>query len=88
MKRLFFCGVVLLGLSACKSSTSWSQTDKDAFMNTCVSKAQSSAGMDETKAKDYCSCMQEKVEKKYPNSSDAAKMTISDITEMAKGCVK
>jgi hypothetical protein len=88
MKKLVVLGAVVFSLGACKSSTGWSSAEKKVFINTCVSKAQSSAQMTSAQATDYCSCMADKVEKKYPNAATADKMSVEEITEMAKACLK
>lgn len=84
MKKLFVCGAIMLALSSCKSG--WTSAQKDEFIKTCTSAASGSMG--EQKAKDYCSCMEPKVEAKYPKAEDAGKMSTDEATTMAKDCVK
>jgi hypothetical protein len=44
--------------------------------------------MGEEKATKYCDCMLGKLETKFPNAVDAQKMTIEDMTSLAKDCIK
>ena len=93
MKPLRTAAVLLTFLSACNNKSSdgkgsWAQLEKDAFMTNCSAQAQKTGTMDATKAKDYCSCMLDKVEEKYPNAADAANLTAIDASNMAKECLK
>jgi hypothetical protein len=49
----------------------WSESERNDFINTCTQAASNSMGQE--KARAYCSCMQQKLEKKYPNYTDANK---------------
>lgn len=75
------------GSTSSSGSGSWSSADKTMFMKTCTDAA-AAKGMSVSKAKDYCSCMLDKIEVAYPTSSEAGKMTINETTEMAKECLK
>ena len=55
---------------------SWSKKDRDEFVNSCAEQAK---GLGTEKAKNYCECMQFKMEKIYPNVNDAAKLTGDDL---------
>jgi hypothetical protein len=88
MKKLWICGALALALGACKSGSNWTQADKDAFVGKCVPESQRQAGMSESKAKDYCDCMLDKVQKKYPKAQEAGNMSVNEATEMARDCVK
>ncbi|HEU4901456.1 MAG TPA: hypothetical protein VFT06_01660, partial [Flavisolibacter sp.] len=65
-------------------ASGWPSTEKNMFMSTCVDKAK--AGMGETQAKNYCSCMLEKIEEMYPNATDATKLDQEKMTTLAKEC--
>lgn len=53
----------LLGISSCKNT--WSQEDKDNYMNTCLEGVNGQPSAE--KAKAYCSCMLDKLVVRYPN---------------------
>ena len=57
------------------SSDGWSRKDQLDFVNSCVNKAVK-GGMEELDAQSYCDCMQDKLEKKYPNSGDPELLTL------------
>jgi hypothetical protein len=80
---IIICTMFFLG---CKNSSSkkWSESDKTQFMNSCVANATTALG--EGPAREYCSCMLEKIEKKYPNSKDSEQITMGQTIEMAKDC--
>ena len=79
---LFF----LLSLTACNKG--WPQGERDKLINSCVQKAQSAAGgMDENKLKNYCSCYQQNLEKKYPAIGDLNKATPEDVANQAQNCL-
>ncbi len=68
----------------------WSAKDREEFVSSCVNSAKASLG--ETKAKSYCECMMFKIEKLYPNATDAAKITAEDFKtdswqKLIKGCL-
>lgn len=58
--------VALLSISSCKNT--WSQEDKDNYMNTCLEGVNGQPSPE--KAKAYCSCMLDKLVKRYPNVND------------------
>jgi len=84
MKKLIFSAVVILALTSC--SKGWSKKDKDEFIKSCEDRI--SNYMNEDAASNYCSCMQEKIEEKYPISKDAKKIRQSEAKEMAKDCFR
>jgi len=57
------------------SSDGWSRKDQLDFVNSCVNKVVE-GGMEELDAQSYCDCMQDKLEKKYPNSGDPELLTL------------
>lgn len=64
----------------------WSKADRQNFVSTCAEKASSKMGQE--KAEEYCTCMMNKIEKRYPNSADVQQLTESDITKLAMTCVQ
>lgn len=66
-------------------SDGWSALEKRSFMSKCVEGATRSFGTSE--AKNYCSCMLEKIERRYPKPLDAARLTQSDMEPLAKDCI-
>ena len=70
---------------------SWSSTDINAFVSTCVSNAVQ-GGMSQELSQKYCSCMQQKFEQMYPDSKDAGNITEEQMNTpsmmaMVKGCL-
>ena len=55
------------------SNSQWTSVDRSGFVTECVNAAK--GNMTEQKAKSYCECMLFKVEKKYPNPTDAGEIT-------------
>ncbi|MBL0152533.1 MAG: hypothetical protein IPP93_03200 [Chitinophagaceae bacterium] len=68
---------------------SWGSANEDVFVSNCVSSAASSGTFTKAQAKSYCSCMLEKLERKYPNPEDISGMDENDpvMLRMAKECV-
>ena len=68
---------------------SWGSANEDVFVSNCVSSAASSGTFTKAQAKSYCSCMLEKLERKYPNPEDIKDMDENDpvMLRMAKECV-
>lgn len=67
------------------SEGGWSAADKRTFMSNCVSGATATFGA--RGAKNYCSCMLDKIEEQYPRPVDAARLTQSDMEPLAKDCI-
>ena len=68
-------------------SRPWTESDKQNFMGGCMSGALKN--MDQEKAKDYCSCMLQKVQKRYPNANDAKYLkNDTAIYSMGRACMK
>ena len=84
MKRLIVCGAAILALSACKSG--WSSAEKEQFKSTCNSGFSPTIGVE--KAKDFCDCFEEKVEKKYASKAEADKATQAEVEALSKECIK
>ena len=55
----------------------WPSSERTGFINECVKSAKT--GLSEDSSKSYCYCMLEKMETKYPNVDDAAKVTDADL---------
>ena len=68
-------------------SRTWTETDKQTFLGGCLQGAKKD--MDSAKAKRYCSCMLEKLQKRYPDPSDI-KYVKSDtaVYSFANDCLK
>ncbi len=68
MKLIAF--LLVLFLFSCNRP--WTENDKQNFMGGCMNGALKD--MDQAKAKEYCNCMLEKVQKRYPSVSDVQYM--------------
>ena len=73
-----FSSVVLT--SCATSGDGWPEDEKKAFMETCVIEGVTTA--------DYCSCMLEKVLKKFPEPEDALNMDMEWMMSEAEDCFK
>lgn len=62
----------------------WSEDEQKDFMDGCTPGASENPEIDADKS---CSCMLEKIMDKYPKVEDADKMTISEMTDIAKDCM-
>ena len=77
--------VAMTTLFSCKHP--WTREDKDSFLGGCVNGALKDMG--ETKAKSYCNCMLEKLQKRYPNASDLKyAKTDTVLYSMGRECMK
>lgn len=67
---------------------SWSATERKTFTSNCVDEAVK-GGFSNSKAEDYCSCMQEKLERKFPNTRDVADLDMNtpEMKRMVKDCL-
>ena len=83
--KLIFLWVILGFLFSCNRP--WTDSDKKNFMGGCMSGALKD--MKPEKAQAYCSCMLEKVQKRYPNAADA-KYLKSDtaLYSIGRECMK
>jgi hypothetical protein len=84
--RIAIIVISTLVFFSCKNAASkkWSEADRTQFMNSCVTNATTALG--DGAAREYCNCMLEKIEKKYPNSVDSEKITMGETIAMAKDC--
>jgi hypothetical protein len=65
----------------------WTPKDKETFMGGCVNGALKDMG--EAKAKAYCSCMLEKLQKRYSSASDLKyAKTDTAVYSMGRECLK
>lgn len=55
----------------------WPSSERVDFIKECINSAKDA--MSEDSARQYCYCMQEKVEAKYPSIDDAAKLSAEDL---------
>ncbi len=69
--------------SAC-SPKIWTVAQRSEFLQTCRAKAE---GLGD-RAEEYCSCLQKKVEAKYPNISKANRMSQKEKEAMTVECLK
>lgn len=90
MKIILSLLASMLIITACKNG--WSVAERNDFVNTCANAAAPNMGQE--KAKAYCSCMQQKLEAKYPNSKDANKainapgaMQTPEMTALVQNCL-
>lgn len=60
-------------VKSCVAGGSWTSKDRSEFLSNCIKSAKE--GLGEQKAKSYCECMMYKIEVRYPNAADAAKLT-------------
>jgi len=68
------------------TNSTWSKDFSTKFMSDCVTSA--SAELGQAQAQTYCSCMQDKISKKYPDENDAQnKMTKEDVESLKGGCL-
>lgn len=63
----------------------WGKSDRFVFLENCVNSAKTTMG--DEKANEYCSCVLEMVEIKYPNAKEATALSVNDMMEMAKTCL-
>lgn len=70
----------------------WGTEEREAFISSCIESA-IKGGISEEKSKNYCECMIFKIEKKYPNSADAAgnltpeKLNSPEWKKIIQGCL-
>ena len=69
--------ILLISNSSQSQITRWTAKDRSDFVSSCIETAKTTLGMDT--ASYYCSCMLEKIEAKYPDIDEAAKITEADL---------
>ena len=70
------------------SSHGWTSDQVRDFVDNCVSEAEKGA-LSHDQAQNYCSCMQQKLERKYPDPNDAVGVTENseEMKQMATDCL-
>lgn len=70
------------------SGGGWSSSEVKIFVDNCVSSAVN-GGMQQSRAEDYCNCMQKVLEKDYPNANDVGNvdMNSSRMQAAVKDCL-
>lgn len=86
MKKIIFSLLFIFGLTSAYSQSSWTNTDRKAFVEACVPAAQE--GMSKKKAKKYCDCALYKVEQMYPDPTTAGNIAPDEINKVAEMCLK
>lgn len=86
-KTIFFLfvSVLFINLSLAQTTNTakasekkrWPSSDRMEFITECIVSAKE--GMSEDSARQYCYCMQEKVEAKYPTVEEAAHLSEDDL---------
>lgn len=76
-------------LQGCNSSKAkvknvWSDTDRNAYMKDCT---RSAAAFGDS-ARNYCECLLEMLQVKYPKFENVGKLTPAETGELAKECLK
>ena len=68
-------------------STGWSAKDVRDFVSECVPAAAKN-GLTNAQATDYCECMQQKIERQYPDINDAARIDMEspEMQQMVQDC--
>lgn len=68
------------------SDASWTRAEQKQFMESCVE----NTGFSQSKAENYCDCMLNKLQRKYPRaaSMENASSLKEEIEAMAPGCLK
>lgn len=77
MNKFLLSALLIVLFASCKNT--WNEEDKASFYLACVDDAKTWAGSPD-RAKTYCDCVFEKMEKIYPNESDA----LEHINELTK----
>lgn len=64
------------------TESNWTTKQRNKWLNECIDAASSNP-----QARELCSCVLEKVERKYPDSEDAEKVSEAEATRLAKECL-
>ena len=70
---------------------SWTDADRSEMTNSCIQSGAATMGIE--RAKTYCTCMQQKMEVRFPDPKDAAKvnnetMKTPEMQAMVRACLK
>jgi hypothetical protein len=87
---LFSISLLLFFINSCSESLvekkkGWTKQERETFLSNCFDEA--ALGMSDSSAKEYCQCVLEKIQERYPKASDAVEMNKDEITEFATECV-
>jgi hypothetical protein len=71
------------------SSGGWTSAERHEFVSNCVNTAVS-GGMESPRAQSYCDCMQVKLERMYPRSSDVVNIDVesTEMQNMMRNCLQ
>ena len=92
---VFVCSILFcsnsFGQQAGDTKKGWESSDRQVFITECIGTALKSMSRDS--ARSYCYCMQEKLEKKFPDIERANKLSADDLEtpewqNAAKDCIK
>ena len=79
--------ILLFALSLMACNRPWTDQDRRNFLGGCLKGA--FLEMDSTKAKSYCNCMLDKIEKRYPDAGDVKYIRQDTaVYSMGKACRK
>lgn len=81
----YIIAVLCFSIISCR--TKWDAKNRAELMGGCINTAMKEMPAD--KARKYCQCMQEKIEAKYPNASDAHYLKFdTSLKGMGRACLK
>jgi len=69
-------------------NSNWTSTEKNKFIDACTDEAVK-GGFTRSKAEDYCSCMQQKLENKFPDTKDVARLDMEtpEMKRLVNDCL-
>lgn len=86
-RGLFAILALALGAALTSCHRGWTEQDKATFVSGCVNGAVKD--MDSTKAKQYCQCMLQKMEERYPDPSTLSYLkNDTALHRIGQGCLK
>ena len=96
MKNILLIVTLIFAVFGCGNKkdkvNSWSQKDRNSFINQCESMGSLIALQNEDMWNDYCICALGVAQQKWPNLEEADKaamnLTMKDFEELYKGCAK
>ena len=82
--------VLVLGLIFMTScSRKWTDKDKSEFLSGCLSASVKDTLIGEVYARDYCSCLLQKVVEHYPNANDVQYIRYDTaVKQLARECLE
>ncbi|MFO1462866.1 MAG: hypothetical protein U1F66_03750 [bacterium] len=88
MKPFLPIGIILFAISACSGpKKQWPQEQRSELVQACVENTKKNPALDQAKVQDYCTCYQQKLENKYPEFMDLAKLGEAAMTQVAEECL-